>query len=104
MAEYNEDDARAFIASARWRYAWTYRKWAEHWYARKADHDDADWTRFARFVYAQSRPMHWKGPNSMVFNYWDNQKWMYWCAENEAILVNRAVIRDPDPRVGANML
>ena len=94
-----EDDARAFIASARWRYAWTYRKWAEHWYTRREDTvDRGAWQAFARFVYTRSRPMHWKGGNSKVFSYWDDDVWMYWCAEDEDVLVNRAMIRSPDPR------
>jgi hypothetical protein len=97
-----EGEARAFIATAHWRYAWTYRKWAEHWYTRREDASDRDgWQAFAQFVHTQSRPMHWKGPSSMVFNYTDLDGWMYWCAENEEVLVNKARIRSPDVRLPA---
>ena len=101
---YTIADTEAFIASARWRYAWTYRRYALHCYMRKADSDEAAWTAFARCVFAHSVPMHWRGPTSIVFRYLDIGKYMYWCGENEAVLVNHDLIRDPDPRVPTDPL
>jgi hypothetical protein len=99
------DQARAFIASARWRYAWTYRRFAPHWYTRRADAaDEAAWTAFARYVWARGTPMHWRGPKSMAFNYTDIDGWMYWCARDEGILVNKARILETDPRTRADTL
>lgn len=99
VPDYTLDNAREFIRTARWKYAYTYRRWAEHWYTRKADaNDPEEWTRFARFVWEHSRPLHWKGGTTMVFRYWDDNGYMYWCAEDEEVLVNRARILDHDPR------
>ncbi len=101
----DEDGTREFIATARWRYAWTYRKWAEHWYTRRADAaDEAAWTAFARHVWAHGTPMHWKGGTTMVTRYWDDPsgEWMYWVGSpDDDILINRARVRDPDPRTPA---
>jgi hypothetical protein len=101
----DEDGAREFTATARWRYAWTYRKWAEHWYTRREDASDREaWTQFARFVWEHSRPLHWKGGSTMICRYWDDvdSGFMYWCGSgDENVLVNRARILDPDPRTPA---
>jgi hypothetical protein len=103
MAEYTVDDARAFIASARWRYAWTYRKFAPHWYTRREDASDRDaWTAFARYVWENGVPMHWKGGTTMVSRYTDIGEFMYWCGSaDEDVQVNKARITSPDVRVRA---
>jgi hypothetical protein len=97
MNEYTLDDARAFISTARFRFASTM-KWAPHFYVRCADCDASAWRAFARYVYAHAVPWHWKGPKSFVYQYCDIDGFMYWCAEDEAILVNRAKIHEPDQR------
>jgi hypothetical protein len=97
-----EEEAREFIATARWRWAHTYAKWAPHWYVRKADSDPVEWTRFARFVWREGTDMHWRGGTTMVTRYWDHDGFMYWAgSEHEEVLVNRARILEPDPRTPA---
>jgi hypothetical protein len=101
-AEYTADDARAFIASTRWRYASTM-PWAPHFYTRKVDSTDkAAWMAFARFVWRMGKDMHWRGGTSRVSRYWDEGGYMYFAGnEDEDVLVNRARILDLDPRTPA---
>ena len=57
---------------------------------------DSQRRAFVRFVYANSTPMHWRGPKSAIHRYTDIDGQMFWCAEFEEILVNRAKVHEPD--------